>query len=212
MPRPIPTPIVHFTHVDHLATVVQHGLLADNAAVAAGLLSIEVGNRDIKERRRRRPVPIQPAGTIADYAPFYFAPRSPMMYAIHKGRVPEYADGIDPLLYLVSTVQRLTELGTEVICTDRNAVLDITQFSADPEDLDGLVDWRLMEATYWFNTVEEPDRRERRMAECLAHQVVPWEAFTELVVRTEAREEQALAMLDALEASIPTRVAADWYF
>lgn len=212
MPRPVPTPVVHFTHIRHVATVARHGLLSDNAAVAEGLLSVEVGNRDIKRRRRERPVTVSPGGTVADYVPFYFAPRSPMMFAIDKGRVPEYVEGIDPFIYLVTDVERLTALGLPVVFTDRNAVLDIARFSNAIEDLDDLVDWPLMKLKYWRATIEEPDRVERRMAECLVHERVPWEAFTELVVRSERRRDEVLAALGPLDVPIRVRVAPDWYF
>jgi len=48
-------------------------------------------------------VPLAPYGCVADYVPFYFAPRSPMLYKLHKGGVPNYTGGQDPLVYLVSS-------------------------------------------------------------------------------------------------------------
>ena len=149
---------------------------------------------------------------MADYAAFYFAPRSPMMSAIDNGKVPEYEDGIDPLVYFVTDVDRLVALGLSVVFTDRNAVLDFARFSNDLAELDSLVDWTLMRGRYWFNTIQEPDRRERRMAECLVHGAVPWDAFSELVVRNDARRDEAVAALRAVGASISVRVASDWYF
>ncbi len=62
----------------------------------------DVGNQGIKARRSRRAVPVGPGGVVADYAPFYFAPRSPMMFAIEHGNVPTYSSGCDELIYLVS--------------------------------------------------------------------------------------------------------------
>ena len=128
--------MLHFTHVDHLVAVAQHGLLSDTVARACGLLTNEVGNREIKERRRRRVVPIAPGGVVADYVPFYFAPRSPMMYSIHRGNVPEYPDGIEPLVYLVTTIERLFVLGCAVLTTDRNAVLGYAEFHRGLDSLD----------------------------------------------------------------------------
>jgi hypothetical protein len=211
MAAPSPARVLHFTHLDHLRAVVQHGLLSDTTAQEKGLLSVEIGNREIKARRRRRPVPLPPGGTGADYVPLYFAPRSPMLYAIHRGNVPEYSGGTDPLVYLVTTVERLLDLGCTVLTTDRNAVLDFATFRQGASGLDE-IDWQLMKATMWNNTVEEPDRMERRMAECLVHRVVPWEAFTEMHVRTEARRAQGEAVLKSMGARTPVRVRPDWYF
>jgi len=51
-----PTPIVvtHFTHISHLSTILQLGLLSDTAARQAGLVQTEIGNQEIKEMRRGR--------------------------------------------------------------------------------------------------------------------------------------------------------------
>lgn len=212
MRRPVPTPVLHFTHVAHLADVAEHGLLSDTVAGRRGLLTNEVGNRGIKERRRQRVVPIPPGGVVADYVPFYFAPRSPMMYSIYRGNVPEYAEGTEPLVYLVSTIERLIEVGCTVVTTDRNAVLGYAEFRKGLDDLDGLIDWPLMRATMWNDTIDEPDRMERRMAECLVHEVVPWEAFLQVHVRNVDRRAEVEAALGQGIAPGPVHVTPDWYF
>ena len=212
MPRPVPTPVLHFTHVAHLRAVAEHGLVADAVAQSRGLLTNEVGNRGIKERRRTRVVPVPPGGVVADYVPFYFAPRSPMMYSIYRGNVPEYVDGISPLVYLVTTVERLLELGCTVVTTDRNAVLGYADFHRSLDALDVSIDWPLMVATMWNDTIDEPDRMERRMAECLVHEVVPWEAFTEVHVRTAERKSEVKELLGPGVTANQVRVTPDWYF
>ena len=73
-------------------------------------------------------------------------------------------------------------------------------------------DWDLMRAKYWGNTDEEPDRRERRMAECLVHGRVPWDAFTEVVARTETCAASARDTLASLGKSTPVAVRPSWYF
>jgi hypothetical protein len=211
VPRPVPTPVLHFTHVDHLPTIARKGLVADTVAQASGLLAVEIGNNEIKASRRRRSVPVPPGGVVADYVPFYFAARSPMMSAIAKGKVATYSGGCDHLVYLVTTVGRLIEMGLQVVFTDRNAVLAVASISADLDQLDSLVDWPLMRATWWYNTPEEPDRRERRMAECLVHRQVPFEAFHEIVVRNRACEGLARAALATVGTSVPIVVRPGWY-
>ncbi len=48
MPRPVPTPLYHFTSIHHLDSIVERGLHCDNGAVA-GLLAVEVGNRGVSK-------------------------------------------------------------------------------------------------------------------------------------------------------------------
>jgi hypothetical protein len=135
-----------------------------------------------------------------------------MMYAIHCGNVSTYTGGCDPLVYLVTTVERVAELGLQSLFTDRNAVLKTAQFSEDPQWLDRQVDWTLMGSTMWNNTAELPDRRERRMAECLVHDRVPWKAFTEVVARTEESFKAVQAALATVGATTAVAVRPAWYF
>lgn len=211
MRRPVPTKVFHFTHMEHLPRIVERGLVSDKIAEREMVVTREVGNRGIKEARRSPAVPVAPGGVVADYVPFYFAARSPMMYAIHKGGVPEYTEGIDPLVYLVSDIDGLIQTGHDVVTTDRNAAIRFAAFATGLQGLNDDVDWQLMQQTMWNNTPEEPDRRERRMAECLVHDAVRWEAFTEIHVRTEARRGQARKLLKATPAP-PVHVTPTMYF
>lgn len=175
-------------------------------------MAVEVGNPGIKDRRRERGVPVGEGGRVCDYVPFYFAPRSPMLSAIHHGRVPGYTSGTGPLAYLVSSVERLLATGLRPVFTDRNAVLSLAQFSDRVTDLDDLVDWPLMRERLWRNTVDDPERRERRMAECLVPGVVPWAVIEGVVARSEEVAEVARRAASSLGHSVSVDVRPGWYF
>lgn len=211
MPMPSPTHVYHFTRIEHLSSIIANGLLSDTNA--QGRTLIEIGDQAIKDRRRRRAVPGTPEGFVADYVPFYFAARSPMMYSIARGNVPNYSNGTDRLIYLVSTVQRMRMLDLELILTDRNAVLLHAAFHPmnqghPPADF---IDWELMKQRYWNDTPAEPDRKERRMAECLVHQAVPWPAFTQIAVKNQTLAAQVKEALGAT-LNVPVLVEPEWYF
>jgi hypothetical protein len=210
--RATPTPVVHFTHVDHIVTLIEHGLLSDNSAQSAGVLSVEVGNAGIKDQRRRRAVPISPGGSVADYVPFYFAPRSPMMFAIAKGNVPTYDGGTARLVYLVSSLEQLIAAGTRPVLTDRNAALDYAAYREfeleDPLD-DGFIDWEVMKAQYWL---DHDDGRERRMAEALVYGGVPWSAILRIGAQNETVAEEVRAHLAAAGLTLQVKVVPRWYF
>jgi hypothetical protein len=80
-------------------------------------------------------------------------------------------------------------------------------------DHDDFVDWPLMTAKYWKNTPEDPDRKERRQAECLVHPHVPWLAIEGVATKTEHARTQVERVLGTV-ATQPVRVAvrAEWYF
>ena len=201
------TRVFHFTHIDNLSTIVREGLHCDSTVQGSGLLLQEVGNQDIKELRRRRRVPVPPGGVVADYVPFYFAPRSPMMFAIHKGKVPTYQKGCDDVVYLVSTLGQLRAAGQPVLLTDRNATLAVAEFALDAADLE--IDWQLMQERYWGDTPEYPDRREKRMAECLVHRIVEPTGIMALVTKSQAVAERVGRLVGN---TWPVSVIGDWYF
>ena len=179
---------------------------------ANGLLEAEVGHRGVKERRRTRAVDVGPGGVTADYVPFYYAPRSPMMYVINLGGVEEYQEGLDPLVYLVTTPEAVSTTGCEMVVSDGNCAKAITEFSGDLEDLDEMVDWELMEATLWNDTDQDGDRMRRRAAELLVHEHLPWEAIQRVATRTESMLGHVRTILDSHGATQPAELRPHWYY
>ena len=71
---------------------------------------------------------------------------SPMLFKISKGSVTTYSEGQEPLVYLVTTLPRLTAAGRPLVISDGNCASSLTSFSDDPEDVSDLVDWDVMSA------------------------------------------------------------------
>lgn len=126
--------VYHFTHVDNLSALLDEGALLADGILPRSFLTADVGDAGVKSARRRRAVPVPPGGVVADYVPFYFAPRSPMLYRIacdHRDRVPgRYREGEDPLVYLVSSVERVAASGAPWLATDGNAAAAVSHFTA----------------------------------------------------------------------------------
>ena len=90
----------HFTHVSNLARILRDGELRSDSVVShSGRLSVEVGDPEVKAKRRLFVVPVPPGGVLADYVPFYFAPRSPTMFRAASGRVPGFDGMLSATLY-----------------------------------------------------------------------------------------------------------------
>ena len=212
MTKPRRVLLYHFTHVDNLPSIAHGGLRSDSAVDDNDLLEVDVGNQDVKARRRRTAVPVSPGGVVADYVPFYFAPRSPMLFAIHKRGVPTYSGGQEGLVYLITDAGTVKDRQLSFILTDRNAASAVARFSDRICDLEGFIDWPLMGARVWNDTREEPDRMSRRMAEFLVHRCVPWDAFIGLAARTDEDAENAAARLGSLAGEVRIVVRPGWYF
>lgn len=204
--------LFHFTHVANLPSLVEHGLQCDSEVRRLQRLRVEVAETQIKEHRRKRPVPLAPRGFVADYVPFYFAPRSPMLFAIQKGKVRTYRDGQSKFVYLVTDVARLTRSGRPFLFTDRNASLKTATFESDLQRLPELVDLKLMAAKMWNSTPEEPDRKERRMAELLVHQRLPFSAVTSIGVQSQEIAQTVSAAFGTMTNPPIVQIQPGWYF
>ncbi len=214
MTRPVPTRVLHMTRIERLPSVIEHGLLPDNVCRRRQITGVEIGYDHIKRRRALRVVPCGIGGTLADYVPFYFAPRSPMLYAITRGLVSEEAACTEQIVYLVSSTQTLRAAGLTVIASNRHAELGYAEMTDHDGDLDDndFIDWPLMTATYWNNTPDDPDRKERRQAECIVHPRVPWQVIEGIATKTERARAQVERVLGTAGQSTPVVVSAEWYF
>ena len=130
------TPIFHITHCRNLERIVESGCLwCDQQAAIRGANPVGIAHSHIKERRARRIVPLAAGGKLADYVPFYFAPRSPMLFAIYKGNVQEYTEGQDEIIYLVSTFEIAASLGVPWCFTDGHAEIAYSEYFDNVESL-----------------------------------------------------------------------------
>lgn len=144
--------------------------------------------------------------------PYYYATRSPMMHNIHTGKVPSYRDGCDRLIYLATTTQTLTAGGSSWVATDRNAVLSHAEFSVDDTRLTEMVDWQVMTIEPCVPVSEHPDRIERRMAEFLVHDRVPFAQIMAVGVKSAALRTEVDDMLENHGLSLRALVRPAWYF
>lgn len=208
--------MVHFTHLDNLPSIVAAGRLSCDDRARQGQLRTEVGDPEIKENRRRRRVPVEPHGTVGDYVPFYFCARSPMMYRIAcdcRDSVPgRYQGGDRPLIYLAARVGSIVDRRLRWIATDGNAAAAITRFTTDIRELGEMIDWPLLTAEKWHNTLEDNDRQRRRMAELLVHREVPLSVFHEVAAYSEPYAGRARSALGDHPLAQRVNVRPGWYY
>jgi hypothetical protein len=154
-------------------------------------------------------VPVGPGGTVGDYVPFYFAPLSPMLYAIFKNKLTGYTAGQQPVIYLCSSTEAVQAANCQWVFTEGHAVIDFTDFFDDFKDLEK-IDWPLMGAKYWFDRDTYPDRSRRRQAEFLVHRFFPWTLVKNIVVYDAAN---AKVVSDILKGQPPTvEIKRGWYY
>jgi hypothetical protein len=142
-PYPVPTPIFHITAIDNLRSIAQVGaLLSKNIAVGKRITAGTIAYQHIQGRRAVRRIPVAPGGTLHDYVPFYFAPRSPMLYTINNGNVPDCDYRQDDIVHLVGHAQAVLAAGHRFVFSDIHAALDYAHFFDDLAELTQ-IDWRI---------------------------------------------------------------------
>ncbi len=200
MPVSQPCLIYHFTHIENLPSILAAGGLA---CKAQAIPKRDISHANIQARRARRQVEAGLGGTLHEYVPFYFTPKSPMLHAVFKGGTT-MAD----LIYLVSSVERVQELGLPFAFTDGHAEMRLdVHYYDDSKDLDRL-DWQVLRAAGW-NGDEE---RRKRQSEFLVHQFLPLEAFIGFAAQGKAAHAQVNALFTAGGHPLRGRLRPDWYY
>lgn len=206
------TTIFHITPLENLRLILAAGELRAKRALdqdVAGYTTI--AHQTIQDRRAATPVPCAPFGVLHDYVPFYFGPRSPMLYAIAKGNVEGFSGSQQSIVYLVATAQDIQAQGLDFAFTDGHGIIALTEFYNDLASLSE-VDLPLMKARYWMDTDEDPDRKRRRQAEFLVHQRLPLALVRGIGVAGPGQQAEVEALLAEFGWEIPVAVRPRWYY
>lgn len=224
MPAPKPTRLFHITAIANLPAILAAGaLLSKNGGAAAGINYQNIAHAGAQGARAVRAVPNPPGGMVHDYVPFYFAPRSPMLYAINGGRVAGCAWRQADIVHFETTVENVTALGRPFVFYDRNATLAFSTAYTDLAHLDSAVAWDLITEApqldgycmYWQSratVARYADRMERRQAEFLVRNEAPLDCMTRLGVIDAAHQAQVQAMVAHAGVPLAVDIMPSWYF
>jgi len=104
MKPPISTKLYHIVHVDRLASIIAAGgLMCDAAVMASETTGTTIGMNSIKQRRLQElTLASYPDLHVGDCVPFYFCPRSIMLFIIRQANHPDldYRGGQAPIVHL----------------------------------------------------------------------------------------------------------------
>ena len=111
MPVPANPKIYHIVHVDRLPSIVADGFIRSDAESGRrGAPGTTIGIDEIK-RRRLNELTLgnsHPDLHVGECAPFYFCPRSVMLYVIHRANHREltYQGGQEPVVHLQTDLRQ----------------------------------------------------------------------------------------------------------
>ncbi len=204
--------IYHIVHVDRLPSIIADGCLwCDVEVERRRPPGTSIGMSSIKQRRLRElQLRSHPGLYVGQCVPFYFCPRSVMLYLIYrKNQELSYRGGQAPIVHLVAdlrkTVQWAESEGLRWAFTLSNAGSYYFEDRCDLADL-GEIDWRAVQARKWQTC------KEGKQAEFLVERRFSWDLVDEIGVYSERVRKEALAALNASDHRPLVEIQPDWYY
>lgn len=159
-------------HIADLGDVLERGMFARHHP-AFSPPRMRLGDIELAEKRDNFTLQAPAQGTIGDHVAFYLGPYSPMLLRIHTGRNVQAKTPQRDVAYLLVRFADVCAANLAYVLTDGHANQRfLTRTFTTPEGLDH-VDWDVVQAQYWNDTEEDPDRMRRKQAECLVRGHVP---------------------------------------
>ena len=212
MPPPAEPKIYHIVHVDRLASIVADGCLWSDAELhCRERPGTTIGMSAIKERRLTNPVKCRPGLNVGDCVPFYFSPRSVMLYLIHMANHSEldYRGGQGPIVHLAANLHEAVDWANRSerrwAFTLSNAGSRYFQDRCDPAQL-GELDWAAIRARDWRAC------KEGKQAEFLMEQSFPWTLVRRVGVSSPAIHGETQDTLRLAEHRPAVELRPEWYY
>ena len=197
--------IYHITDVANLPGLIAENALLSDAVVAKRNPEI-IGHDHIK-RRRLKDIPVQCCGWryVGEFVPFYFCPRSPMLFALNKGATGRPEGCQKSVVHLVSTVAAGIATGKAWAVSSGNAGAFHTTFASNLAALDDL-DWAAIRATQWQGM------QHQKSAEFLVADSFPWSSIQEIGCHNSTTAAKVSELLANVAHQPAVAVRKNWYY
>ena len=211
VPPPVDPKIYHIVHVDRLASIVSDGCLWSDAMMAKRpQVGTGIGMTTIKQNRRSRGLRSHPGLMVGDCVPFYFCPRSVMLYVIYKGNNPglTYHGGQEPILHLEADFREAIDWadanGRRWAFTDSNAANLYFGDYADLAQLDQ-IKWEEVET-------RDFQGKDGKWSEFLFERSFPWSLVRRIAVHSGSVHRAVCDALRTVSHRPQVEVRGDWYY
>lgn len=211
--------IYHILHVDRLASVLADGhLWSDKVAQDRTSPGTVIGMNSIKQRRMyENRVASHPGLMVGNCVPFYFCPRSVMLYLIHQGNHPElgYRGGQGPIIHLeadlLHAVAEADRIGRRWAFTLSNAGSSYFEDRADLARL-GEINWDAVAANRWSGSGIDAAVKEGKQAEFLVEESFPWHFVERIGVQSLTVYQQVSNLLSGAGHRPRLEIRQEWYY
>jgi hypothetical protein len=199
------------THIGNLPLILEQGIVTKHHPNANNAY-INIGNPEIIDVRSTTPVKIEGYGFIGDYVPFYFTPKSIMLYNIITGywhpKVPRR--NRDEILVIRCLIENLAQL-PQWFFTDGQGNDIASSHYKDLTDIDK-IDWHCIQHSDFSKNDGDYDRPRRYQAEFLVQNVVPLSAIESLNVYNQAAATAVQAILKENNINLAVNLLSQYFF
>lgn len=223
MPPPAEPKIYHIVHVDRLPSIIADGYLwcdaemADRAATNRDV-GTTIGMDDIKRRRLTElRLSSHTDLYVGQCVPFYFCPRSVMLFLIHCANRPElpYRGGQGSVVHFESDLRSCVAWANEnqhrwAFTSSNAGAYDFEDYSS-LEELD-CIDWSAVQAIRWAGGQISPSVKRGKQAEFLIERSFPWSLVSRIGVLSNQVHHQVRTALQEAEHRPSLEVRPDWYY
>lgn len=218
MPVPAEPKIYHIVHADRLPSIIADDCLwCDAEIVRRSPPGTTIGMNDIKERRLNElTLASHPSLHVGDCVPFYFCPRSVMLYLIWRDNSElSYRGGQGPILHLEAdlhdTVAWAEENHSRWAFTLSNAGAYYFEDRADLMQL-GEISWDAVQARQWSGNGISGSVKEGKQAEFLVEHSLPWSLICRIGVHSRPIRDQVREALRDAAHRPAVEIKNDWYY
>lgn len=212
MPVPANPKIYHITPIDRLPSIIADGFIwSDVEATRRNAPGTTIGMDSIKRQRKDKALSVHEDLRVGECVPFYFCPRSVMLFVISKQNHREltYRGGQEPIVHMEADLRQAVAWadlqGRRWAFTTSNAASYAVEDYCDLSQLDK-VDWSAVEAQFWSDCQDE------KQAEFLMERSFPWELVERIGVHSqEIRDRVRVAMQGAGHQPV-AEITPGWYY
>ena len=211
--------IYHIVHVDRLSSIIRDGhLWCDAIVVQRGGIGTSIGMNSIKQRRLEElTLSSHPRLHVGDCVPFYFCPRSVMLFVIYRKNHPEleYRGGQVPIIHLEADLHQAVAWANHNdrhwAFTSSNAGSNYFDDYSDLRQL-AMVDWDAVQARWWSGPEIEATVQDRKQAEFLVERSLPWSLVARISVHSPGIRDKVRDTIQVSSHRPHVEVKPDWYY
>ena len=210
--------IYHIVHRDKLASIVADGLLFSDEVIAQRPVNgTTIGMDNIKARRMNElQLASHPGLFVGQCVPFYFCPRSVMLYLISaRNWQLSYKGGQEPIVHLVADLCTVAEWAD---ANKQRWAFTLSNAGAcdfeDRADLGQLseINWAAVCARQWSGGNIDPSIKYGKQAEFLVEEQVPWNLIEKIAVYNQEEKKKTEQAIRNAPHKPDIQIERKWYY